>query len=179
MDPAERSSAPGTGAVTRRRVVTTVGHTAWAAPVIVAASATPTFAGTPGAALISAAVPSTTAPTGSVRVSCAIVNNGTIAPPSMGVTVTLTPLIGTIQDVDPVMNDANYAFASRTVGAGGVQTLQFVKVDPQIAPGDSVPLRFSFVPVDDPVTTIKKGTISVMPTVPPPSTASGSSGDYE
>jgi hypothetical protein len=179
MDPAERSSAPGTGAITRRRVVTTVGHTAWAAPVIVAATAAPAFAGSlPGAAVITTTSPTFTIPPQHVRAAVAFNNSGTAAPASMTITVTITPTQGSLQDVDPEVNSAGYEFVNRVNNVNGSQTLTFTKLDPQIPAGTSSGFSVDFFADPDPITGATAGNYAVSPSVPPPGSATSSSANY-
>ncbi|MGA8847562.1 MAG: hypothetical protein WB471_13180, partial [Nocardioides sp.] len=125
------------------------------------------------------ASPSTTRPSDTIRVSCIITNLGTVAPASMNVTVRLTPLVGGIEDIDPTTNNTEYTFVSRTVGADQVVTLVFKKSDPQIGPDTTSFLMFSFESIAEATSTLRKGTISVLPSVPAPGTASPGFNDYE
>jgi hypothetical protein len=131
-----------------------------------------------GAAAIVAGGPSTTAPTGSVRVQVSLTNCGTVAPSSMDVDVRLSPIVGTIEERDPTVNNTLFTFAGRVQNPDGGQTLTFRKVDPQIGPDETARLQFSFFPVDG-AEGLKKGTITVTPSVPAPGTTTPSAGDYE
>ncbi len=169
---------PGPVGATRRRVVTTAGHLAWSTPVILAAAAAPAMAAS-GAAAIACGQPTTTRPNDEIRVSCIISNLGNVAPESMSVTVTLTPLVGTLQQRTPVSNDPSFLYVGRTIQPSGAHVLTFTKVDPQIAPSTSATMRFSFWTTADGTSTLRKGTIDVLPSVPAPGTAAGNANDYE
>ncbi|WP_323791294.1 hypothetical protein [Nocardioides sp.] len=156
-------------------------HLAWSTPVILAASSLPAHgvAASGGVVTMAAGAPSTTRPNDTIRVSCVISNLGTEAPASMDAVVRLTPLVGEIGASDLVSNNTEYEFISQSVGPDRVVTAIFRKLDPQIAPSAPKTLQFSFQSIADPTSTLRKGTINVLPSVPQPGTGTPGSNDYE
>jgi len=161
----------------RRAVLRTAGHAAWAAPVIVAASAAPAMA-VSGAAAITTTPPSFTIPLEHVRAAVTFANRGMVAASSMTVTITITPLQGTLRDVPPRINSAGFSLVRSVVNDDGSQTIVLAKLDPQIEPGDTAPLSLDFFQDPDGTTGFRTGLFTVTPTVPLPGQALGSSGDY-
>ena len=180
MDDVERSDGTiqSGGNVTRRTIVRTTAHAAWVAPVILAATAAPAMAAS-GAAVITATTPSFTIPQSHIRASLTFSNSGTVAPASMTVTVTIMPLQGTLQDVDPRINPGTeFALNSRVVNADGSHTITFTKLDPQIPASGSAPFSIDFFQDPDPTTGFRTGIYTVVPSVPFPGQATGSTQRY-
>lgn len=179
MDDAERSDGTiqSGGSVTRRTIVRTTAHAAWAAPVILAATAAPAMAAS-GAAVITTTVPSFTIPQSHIRASLTFSNSGTVAPVSMSVTVTISPLLGTLQDIDPRINSAGFGLTSRVVNADGSHTIMFTKLDPQIPASGSAPFSLDFFQDPDPTTGFRTGVYTVVPSVPVPGQAAGNTARY-
>jgi hypothetical protein len=163
--------------LTRRRVVRTAGTAAWAAPVIVAASGAPAYAVSPSAAVLTAIDPSFLILGNRIRISVTYTNRGTGPAGSMTVTVTLTPVAGTLIDQDPPMQHPDFVFVDRTSGPGGAQVLNFMKVDPQIPVDGDGSLSFD-VFMDLGPGGVRTLEVVQVPTVPPPSTAESSQNTF-
>lgn len=172
-----RGRTPPTGP-TRRTVVRTAASAAWAAPVIVAATSTPAHAAS-GAAVMTTTQPSFTPVFDRIRASCRVANSGTVAPASMTVTVTISPLVGTLRDQDPTLiTNGDFAFVSRSTDATtGQQTITYMKLNPQIAPNADAQFTIDFFQ-DSGAGEIRNGTYTVSPSVPPPGTAAPATEDY-
>lgn len=166
--------APG---LTRRRLVRTAGTAAWTAPVIVAATAAPAHASSVNAAILRAPDPTFLVLNNRITIISQYKNFGTGTAASMMVTVTLTPVVGTLADQNPAGLDPAFAFISRTSSPAGVQVLSFMKVDPQIAPDDVARLMFDVL-MDPGLGGVRTLDVSLAPTVPPPSTAAPSEGQF-
>jgi hypothetical protein len=166
---------------TRRTVVRTAATAAWAAPVIVAASAAPAYAGSPTAAVLRAPDPTFLRLGDAITIISQYDNFGTGAAASMMVSVTITPTSGTLVDADPTGVRSGFSFVDRTTSPSGGQVLNFIKNAPQIPPGDQTldrRLQFTISHAPDSVSGVRAGQVAIAPVVPPPSTAAASQGTY-
>ncbi len=163
--------------LSRRRLVKTAGNAAWAAPVIVAASAAPAYASSGSAAVLQAPAPSVSLLGNAITIRSRYQNIGTGPADSMTVTVTVTASVGSITASEPVMENDAFAFASQS-GNATTRAYTFVKVAPQIAVGDNATLAFTYAHIAAPGTSQRAANVSLAPVVPPPSSAQATSGNY-
>ena len=155
--------------LSRRTVVRTAAHSAWVAPVIVAASAAPAFAASGPAAVTTSVTGSRTDGTLTITVTLTNANTGPAGATTLVVTATPAPVTGsTIQSSDPAITNAEgWVFTTRSGNSGG-RTYNFT--NPNV-PGAATPtgtatstLVFT-VPVSDGLVAPSSGTITAVPTV--------------
>lgn len=172
-------SAPERSGLSRRQVVRTAGTTAWTAPVILAAGATPAHgaAASGGAAVLQAPAPTVSVLGNAISIRSRYSNIGTGTADSMTVTVTVTATAGSITAAEPVMENPSFAFVSQS-GNSTERVYTFAKVDPQIAPGTNQTLGFTYAHIPAPGTNVRSANVSLAPVVPPPSTAQATTNTY-
>ncbi len=186
--PLEKSDQPATpsGGLTRRRVVGTAAHAAWAAPVIVAASAAPAFATshstTPAA--IATIISAPIAREGNNVIVPVTFTNAGGPTHSLTADVQITTTLGGINSTQPPVRSAGWVRSQDAmVTLTTTMDVQFSKTDPQVGESgtveDTTLLEFSFNAFFQ--NGFLNGNISVVPTVTgaPGSTAAPASINFE
>lgn len=165
----------------RRTVVRSLAHAAWAAPVIVAASAAPAFAVSGPAAVTTTVSGSRTDAVLTIAITLTNSNTGPAGVTTLVVTATPLPATGsTISSSDPVITNADgWVFTTRSGNSGG-RTYNFSNPNVPGAPtstGTAQSTLIFTVPVGAGLAAPSSGTITAVPTVAN-GTSSGGAGAW-